>query len=395
MHDGMNNQEAQGSRRTRLLNRLLSATALGLFLEGCGGADDSESVPVAPNTLSYARKADGSGVEVDISNSIYPSGFEAGEGVVVENGAVVGGVVNLVGSNYADGLTGDGRANRLTGGKGDDTLAGGAGADDYVFNAGDGSDRVLTDNNGETNRLIFTEGGSAGHFNFFVQGDDLVVTVHSDDEPGGGADNHNEGRGEEGGGDTVESEVVLESLLLDSSSAGGSVLKLFAFYYGEPESPTLAGSVSLGRSGASNTLTGRDGERDVLLGQERGDTLIGGTGNDFLYGGAGDDIMQGGGDNDEYWIVVGEQGDDTIADSEVTKAGDKNEIVLAGDENTNFDTFSAVKNGDDLEIVLSANQRVSIENFYTGNVRDGFSIYTYDASAGVSTDITATLGIPA
>ena len=224
---------------------------------------------------------------------------------------------------------------------------------------------------------------------------DLVVTVHSDDEPGGGADNHNEGRNEEGGGDSVESEVVLENLLLDFSLAGNTVLKLFALYYGNPDSPTLAGSVSLGRRGASNTLTGEDGERDVLLGQEGNDRLTGGTGNDFLYGGAGDDNLQGGGDNDEYWIVAGEQGNDTITDSEVTSSGDKNEIVLAGDENTNFDAFSVAKNSDDLDIVLSASQKVTIENFYTGSVREGFSIYTYDASSGTTTDITETLGIPA
>ena len=132
-----------------------------------------------------------------------------------------------------------------------------------------------------------------------------------------------------------------------------------------------------------------------MLGQEGNDRLTGGTGNDFLYGGAGDDNLQGGGDNDEYWIVAGEQGNDTITDSEVTSSGDKNEIVLAGDENTNFDAFSVAKNSDDLDIVLSASQKVTIENFYTGSVREGFSIYTYDASSGTTTDITETLGIPA
>ena len=404
MHDGVDdNQDARRIRRTGLLNRLLSATALGLFLEGCGGVgdddeDEDEFGPVPPNTLSYARKADGSGVEVDILNSIYPSGFEAGEEVVVDNGEVTGGVVNLIGSRYADRLAGDGEANRLTGGRGDDALTGGAGADDYVFNAGDGKDRILTDNNGETNRLIFTEGGSAGHFNFFIKGSDLVVTVHSDDEPGGGAENHEEGRGEEGegGGDTVESEVVLENLLVDSSSPGDTVLKLFALYYGSAESPTLAGSVSLGRSGVSNTLTGRDGERDVLLGQEVGDTLMGGTGNDFLYGGAGDDDLQGGGDNDEYWIVLGEQGNDTITDNEVTSSGDKNEIVFAAAENIDISSWSASKNSNnlDLDIAVSVNQKVTIKNFYASGVRDMFSIYTYDTSSDTTTDITTTLGIP-
>ena len=211
------------AKRARTLNRLLSATALGLFLEGCGGGgsegnegnegnEGSESVP--PNTLSYAGITDSNGVRVDIAQSLYPSGFAASEGVVLEGGVVTGGVANLIGSRYADTLVGDDQANRLTGGRGDDTLDGGGGEDEYVFNAGDGRDTIMTDSTGAS-RLIFTEGGSPGHFNFFIKGDDLVITVHSDDEPGGGADNHNEGRGEEGGGDTIESEVVLKDLLGD------------------------------------------------------------------------------------------------------------------------------------------------------------------------------------
>ena len=220
------------AKRTRTLNRLLSATALGLFLEGCGGSEGSESdiLPILPNTLSYAGITDGSGVRVDIAQSLYPSGFEAGEGVVLEEGVVTGGVANLIGSRYTDTLTGDDQANRLTGGGGDDTLDGGAGADEYVFNAGDGKDTILPDSSG-ANLLIFTEGGSSGHFNFFIKGDDLVITAHSDDEPGG-ADNHNEGRGEEGGGDSIESEVVLKDLLGDvtySSASVGSLVPSFFF----------------------------------------------------------------------------------------------------------------------------------------------------------------------
>ena len=106
--------------------------------------------------------------------------------------------------------------------------------------------------------------------------------------------------------------------------------------------------------------------------------------------------MQGGGDNDEYWIVLGEQGDDTITDNEVTSSGDKNEIVFAGDQNIDISSWSALKNSNnlDLDIAVSDNQKVTIKNFYVSGVRDMFSIYTYDTSSDTTTDITTTLGIP-
>ena len=48
-------------------------------------------------------------------------------------------VENLIGSDHADTLTGNRFSNTFEGGRGDDTLAG---ASTYVFNAGDGTDRI-------------------------------------------------------------------------------------------------------------------------------------------------------------------------------------------------------------------------------------------------------------
>ena len=174
----------------------------------------------------------------------------------------------------------------------------------------------------------------------------------------------------------------------------GSLVPSFFFHYGNADSPTLAGRVILGGQG-TDELTGGD-ERDVLIGKGGSDTMRGGTGNDFLYGGAGDDTMRGGGDNDEYWFKIGGEDTDTITDNEVTNSGDKNEIILAGNQATNFDAITAEKNGDDLEIFPTSNQRVIVKDFYasgSNGVRDMFSIYTYDVDSGVTTDITLTLGV--
>ena len=51
-------------------------------------------------------------------------------------------VENVIGSRFADQLTGDRGDNVLEGGAGDDTITGGAGRDTFVFSTGDGSDTI-------------------------------------------------------------------------------------------------------------------------------------------------------------------------------------------------------------------------------------------------------------
>ena len=53
-----------------------------------------------------------------------------------------GGADWLYGDSGKDTLSGDGGSDRLSGGAGNDSLTGGDGADDFVFNAGQGSDRI-------------------------------------------------------------------------------------------------------------------------------------------------------------------------------------------------------------------------------------------------------------
>ena len=84
------------------------------------------------DTASYISSA--SGVTVSLADS----GKNTGEAT----GDVFDSIENLIGSGAADDLSGDEGDNELTGGKGDDVLRGGRGNDTYVWNIGDGSDRI-------------------------------------------------------------------------------------------------------------------------------------------------------------------------------------------------------------------------------------------------------------
>src|SRR5262249_2258256 len=89
-------------------------------------------------------------------------------------------VQNMVGSNFADGLTGDGNNNMLDGDGGGDVLAGGGGNDTYVFKRGYGQ---LVINNGvqgngiPSSTLSMGSGISPDSLWFSRSGDDLIVQI--------------------------------------------------------------------------------------------------------------------------------------------------------------------------------------------------------------------------
>ena len=278
--------EGKRNRKTQTLSALLSASALGLFLEGCGGADEPSSggagggdAPVAPggggrsninpilatsaveahvgggdtgiDTVSYANSE--SPVIVSLSANIGTRGDAQGD--TFEN------IENLIGSDYTDTLLGDDEPNTLEGGRGSDVLVGGAGNDTLY----------------------------GGTDNDILYGDDKSILVRA------------------GGNDVL---------------------------YGDAGDDTLNGGVG----------------NDVLYGGAGNDTLYGGAGNDTLYGGVGNDTLYGGAGTDTYYYAKGDgmdtatdvAGDDIIVRfsgfskteydrSEVTR--DTNNLVITLDNN--------------------------------------------------------------
>ena len=108
-------------------------------IEGHGGNDTMDG---GGGTDSVTYESAGSGVTVDLSDLTAQNTFGAGTDTLSN-------FENIIGSDFADTLTGDGTNNILTGSAGDDTLNGGGGDDtllggddDDILNGGAGDDTI-------------------------------------------------------------------------------------------------------------------------------------------------------------------------------------------------------------------------------------------------------------
>jgi Ca2+-binding RTX toxin-like protein len=211
-------------------------------IDGGGGSD----------TSSYEDS--GAAVTVNLLTNTNNGGDAAGDTLVS--------IENIIGSAFADTLTGNtgnniisglAGADTINGGDGNDTLDGGAGAD--AMDGGDGIDTVS-----------YATSSAVVNVN-------LDITTSQD----WGAS-----------GDTI---VNVEKLI-------GSI-------YGDTLSAATAGSTIHGGDGDDN-INGNDGN-DTLYGDAGADTFYAGDGDDTIYGGLGDDtIFSQGGDN----LIIGGAGAD-------------------------------------------------------------------------------------
>jgi len=201
-----------------------------------GGAWFLERPPFAPeffdddvDTVTYASAAAGVTVNLALGRV-----FQDTKGAGIDK---LGGIENLIGSAFADTLTGNGEHNVLAGGGGNDTLVSGIGDD--TLDGGSGIDTAHYANAG-TGVTVALAGGAR-------------------DTVGAGTDT-----------------------LIDIENLTGSIFD-----------DTLTGN------GLGNVLTGDAGD-DRLVGSSGEDTLIGGGGNDTLVGGTGRDFLTGGAGNDIF-----------------------------------------------------------------------------------------------
>lgn len=248
----------------------------------------------------------------------------------------------VLGTDFADALTGAAGTDQLYGYGGDDTLTGGfggldtllggAGNDIYRINqvghtvieqAGEGLDSVYTSldytlpTNVE-NLFFFSQSGGpsgtgrgndgANRIEGFRNlsgrgGDDVLVGTAGNDVLAGGA-----------GSDVLNGGVGID--LADYSDAASGVFVSLdeatptAFNDGDGATDTLIGIENLTGSAFNDTLIG-DAVANVLTGGAGADYLIGLAGDDLLIGGAGaSNTLQGGSGNDRY--VVSAAGDSLI-----------------------------------------------------------------------------------
>jgi Ca2+-binding RTX toxin-like protein len=320
------------------------------ILQGLGGADTLNG-NFGTDTASYTDSA--AGVTVNLATNVNTGGDAAGDNLIS--------IENLIGSDFADTLTGDAGANVLEGGTGADILNGGSGSDtaSYADSSGGVSVNLFTGLNrggdaaGDT--LISIENLIGSSFNDSLSGDAGANRL----DGGAGADTLAGGAGNDTyvvdnagdvvrenagqGLDTVFASVDftlganVENLTLSGAAitgVGNADANVITgndndnLLDGRGGADTLNGgngsdTVTYAASGAAVTVdlstgagSGGDAEGDTLISIENligsnfgGDDLIGNAGANVIDGGGGGDFIQGGAGND---ILTGGSGDDVF-----------------------------------------------------------------------------------
>lgn len=353
-----------------------------VFIGGAGA--DTFFGGTDQDNLDYS--ASGTGVTVNLTTGAL-SGGDAG------NDKIGSGIDGVIGSNFADSLTGfdhqgttagdiytnqfwgnggndtisglggtdliyGGNDNdQLYGGAGNDTVAGDAGNDSVYGDAGDdsltgGDGRDLV-NGGDGNDVIDTSSGDLnqrpdiGYPGLYSADGD----VNNDrDTVDGGAGNDTIRTGDDAdsirggdGNDLIDAGVDNDTVFGDAGNdtiigaEGSDIIDAGAgddLVYGgyspsTPDSVNIPDATDQAPTNGLDLIHGGDGN-DTVFGMDDRDTVFGDAGNDELHGGIDNDILYGGDGNDAGY---GDQGDDTLtADKGLDSlyGGDDRDLFVGG-----------------------------------------------------------------
>lgn len=237
------------------------------ILNGGTGIDTADYSNLVINGTTYTGATAGVTVNLGLTSAQNTGG--AGSDTLTS-------IENVIGTNFADRLTGNSTNNVLSGLNGDDSLLGGDGND--VLNGGAGVD---------------TMDGGTGSDTYVVDHPlDMVIDLGSTSDI-----------------DTVQSSITY--------TLGGTIERLTLTGAGSINGSGNAQNNLLTGNGANNILFGLLGN-DQLVGGAGNDTLLGGFGDDRLNGGAGADTMNGGEGNDVYVVDhIGDVAAETFAEEGV------------------------------------------------------------------------------
>lgn len=228
-----------------------------------------------------------------------------------------------------DALYGEAGNDTLQGGAGKDRYTGGSGADIYIFNRGDGADRIISTNSDDAvgDEVHLGAGIATADLRFFQLADgDLLMRI----------------------------EGSQDSIVFDDWFTQGPNITALRFNDG-----TLmnAGEITLLAAGILGGTMGNDD----LAGTTADDHIEGYAGNDILNGRAGNDLLVGGEGNDTYLFGWNSQGIDVITDP----IGNN---IIALEKGTVIDDLRHERNGDDLMILLrGSTATLTLKDYYVSS----------------------------
>lgn len=344
---------------------VLSGGAGNDVIEGKGGADVISGGD-GIDTLNYETSP--AAVQVSLQPgllgliSLNTGGDATGDLVSI-------GFENVVGSAFADTITGNDTGNTLAGLAGADTLNGGNGNDLLIGGAGgdrlDGGTGVDTANYSESgakvnvdlangigtggdaegDTLISIENVVGSRFNDVLIGsaaDNSLIGGAGDDTITGGA-----------GKDAIDGSIGNDTANYSNSNAAVSVnLSTGINTGGHASGDVLTAIENLVGSTFNDTLTGNDGA-NVLNGYRGNDVLVGAGGNDALIGGLGADSLDGGSGIDTAYFSNSAAAVTVNLTTNVNSGGDASGDMIANVENVVGSSFNDVITGDFQQNALS------------------------------------------
>ncbi|MBK6639330.1 MAG: hypothetical protein IPG34_17770, partial [Rhodocyclaceae bacterium] len=263
----------------------------------------------------------------------------------------------LTGGAGADTLIAGNGNDLIAGGTGDDTLMGEAGRDVYLFQRGDGADRII-EYGAATDVNVLRLGAGIAEADVALSRiqDDLVIRLNGSNDKvtvvGAYSRSGNAGsrveRIEFADGTVWTASDIRPRLLANVSDAANGV----SGYDGDDVIHGLGGNDSV-YAGQGNDRVFGDAGNDMVNGEAGDDVLDGGTGDDQLYGGAGNDVFKFG--RTSGWDTL--YCDDSVA-------GSVDAVELAADVLPT--DVRVVRTGADLFLLLGSN-RLAMLGYFANN----------------------------
>ena len=346
-NDTLNGGAGNDTANYSALGRVVTLGAFGVLNKGDSGTDSLVSIETIIGSNLLGDTVDHSGASVAPATGTVTN---LTSGLVTVNGSTsplplsfkVSQFEHVIGSAFADSITGDGGNNSLNGAAGADTLGGTAGND--TLNGGAGND---TANYSALGRVVTL--GAFGVLNKGDSGTDSLVSIETiiGSNLLGDTVDHS-------GASVAPATGTVTNLTSGLVTVNGSTSPL-------PLSFKVSQFEHVIGSAFADSITG-DGGNNFLAGAAGGDTLDGGAGNDTLIGGDGSDVLTGGAGNDRFRFLSLTEQTDIIKDFSFSSISNRDfiEVSAASFGATTLEQFSYNQSSGTLSFL--GNQFAVIEN---------------------------------